>query len=240
MQTVSCPNCGAPVEFKSHASVVAVCGFCSTTVMKDADAVKDLGRMSAVLEDFTRLQIGTSGSAYGRPFTVVGRSQLKYAAGMWNEWYLLFDDGGTGWLGDSSGLYTLTTEIPASGALPPFAELSPGRQYAINGERFMVAEVRTAACVGGQGELPSRSARAGRRAWRTSAATPPSSPSTIRMRKKAARPPCTKAAPSPWRACSANCCATMNRSRKARDVTGAAFPRSSAPPAATASSTCPA
>jgi ribosomal protein S27E len=154
MQTVSCPNCGAPVEFKSHASVVAVCGFCSTTVMKDADAVRDLGKMSAVLEDFTRIQIGTSGSAFGRPFTVVGRIQLKYSAGMWNEWFLLFDDAGTGWLGDSSGLYTLTTEIPAIGALPPFEDLAPGRQYTINGERFMAAEVRTAACVGGQGELP--------------------------------------------------------------------------------------
>ena len=27
---------------------------------------------------------------------------------MWNEWYLLFDDGATSWLGDSSGLYTIT------------------------------------------------------------------------------------------------------------------------------------
>ncbi|MFL6707642.1 MAG: DUF4178 domain-containing protein [Massilia sp.] len=154
MLTVSCPNCGAPVEFKSHASVVAVCGFCGTTVMKDAAGVKDLGRMSAVLEDFTRIQIGTSGVVAGRPFTVVGRIQLTYSAGMWNEWFLLFDDASTGWLGDSSSLYTITTEIAATGELPAFENLTPGRQYTINGERFMAAEVRTAACVGGQGELP--------------------------------------------------------------------------------------
>jgi hypothetical protein len=41
---------------------------------------------------------------------VVGRIQLRYSAGIWNEWYLLFDDGATGWLGDSSGMYTITAE----------------------------------------------------------------------------------------------------------------------------------
>src|SRR5690242_9362109 len=108
MQTVSCPSCGAPVEFKSHASVVAVCEFCRATVMKDADAVKDLGKMSSVLEDYSRIQIGTAGSHGGRNFSVIGRIQLRYSAGMWNEWFLQFDDTSTAWLGDSSGLYTIT------------------------------------------------------------------------------------------------------------------------------------
>lgn len=154
MQIVACPSCGAQVEFKSHASVVAVCEYCRATVMKDADAVKDLGKMSKVLEDFTRIQIGTAGTLAGRGFTVVGRIQLKYAAGMWNEWYLLFDDAGTGWLGDSSGLYTVTTELEAAGALPAFDDIAVGRRYNINDGRFTAAEKRTAACIGGQGELP--------------------------------------------------------------------------------------
>ena len=154
MQIVACPSCGAQVEFKSHASVVAVCDYCRATVMKDADAVKDLGKMSAVLEDFTRIQIGTAGVLNGRGFTVVGRIQLKYDAGMWNEWFLLFDDAATGWLGDSSGLYTATTELPARSALPAFDDIVPGRHYNINDERFTASEKRTAACVGGQGELP--------------------------------------------------------------------------------------
>lgn len=154
MQIVSCPSCGAQVEFKSHASVVAVCEFCRTTVMKDADAVRDLGKMSAVLEDFTRLQIGSAGTLGGRGFTVVGRIQLKYAAGLWNEWFLLFDDGGNGWLGDSSGLHTVTTELAASGTLPAFDAIVPGHSYDIHGERFTAAEKRSASCIGGQGELP--------------------------------------------------------------------------------------
>jgi uncharacterized protein (DUF983 family) len=156
MQIVSCPSCGAQVQFRSHASVVAVCEFCRATVMKDADAVKDLGKMSSVLEDFTRIRIGTAGVVGGRNFTVVGRIQLRYSAGMWNEWFLLFDDTATGWLGDSSGLYTLTTERKAEGALPDFSEIEPGKLYTIGGERYTASEKRNAECIGGQGELPFR------------------------------------------------------------------------------------
>lgn len=156
MQIVSCPSCGAQVQFRSHASVVAVCEFCRATVMKDADSVKDLGKMSSALEDYTRIQIGTAGVVGGRNFSVVGRIQLRYSAGMWNEWFLLFDDTGTGWLGDSSGLYTVTTEADAGGALPAFADIEPGKQYAIAGQLFTASEKRSAACIGGQGELPFR------------------------------------------------------------------------------------
>jgi hypothetical protein len=154
MQTVSCPGCGAPVEFRSHASVLAVCGFCKTTIAKDAGSVRNLGRMADVLEDYSPVQVGTSGVRAGRPFTVVGRIQLRYDAGIWNEWYLLFDDGATGWLGDSSGLYTLTLDTPLTEAVPPFEALRVGQRHPFADRAFVVAEIRTAQCIGGQGELP--------------------------------------------------------------------------------------
>lgn len=157
MQIVSCPSCGAEVKFRSHASVMAVCEYCATTVLKDADAVRDLGKMSSVLEDYSPIQIGTAGVLSGRAFTVVGRIQLRYDAGMWNEWYLLFDDGATAWLGDSSGLYTITAAFEAGAMpLPPFERLQPGRNYQLNGTPYTAAEIRTAQCIGGQGELPFR------------------------------------------------------------------------------------
>jgi predicted RNA-binding Zn-ribbon protein involved in translation (DUF1610 family) len=154
MQIVSCPSCGAEVKFRSHASVMAVCEYCSTSVLKDADSVKDLGKMSSVLEDYSPIQIGTSGVLGGRPFNVVGRIQLRYSAGMWNEWYLLFDDGKTSWLGDSSGMYTITAEYKGEGELPAFEQLQPGRNYGIFGAPYTAAEIRVADCIGGQGELP--------------------------------------------------------------------------------------
>lgn len=156
MQTVSCPSCGAEVHFRSHASVMAVCEYCNTSVLKDADAVKDMGKMSAVLEDYSPVQVGTSGTLGGRHFSVVGRIQLRYGAGMWNEWYLLFDDGATGWLGDSSGQFVVTTAREVAGPLPKFSALYPGNFVPLEGRRYTVAEVRTAQCIGGQGELPFR------------------------------------------------------------------------------------
>ncbi len=154
MQIVACPSCGAEVTFRSHASVMAVCEYCNTSVLKELDAVKDMGRMSAVLEDYSRIQVGTSGVLGGRQFSVVGRIQLQYSAGMWNEWYLLFDDGTTGWLGDSSGQYVVTIKREAAGPLPSFGSLSAGATVSVDSRRYTVAEVRTAQCIGGQGELP--------------------------------------------------------------------------------------
>jgi uncharacterized protein (DUF983 family) len=160
MQTVSCPSCGAPLAFKSHASVMAVCEFCRATVVKELNAVRDLGRMSDVLEDYSPIQLGTSGSVGGRAFTVIGRIQLRYASGIWNEWFLLFDDGGNGWLGDSSGRYVITIERPLNGSYPAFDMIRPGRALDLELElemgSFIAAEKRVARCIGGQGELPFR------------------------------------------------------------------------------------
>jgi hypothetical protein len=156
MQTVSCPSCGAPVEFRSHASVMAVCGYCRAAVIKDADAVKDLGKISAVLEDFSPIQIGTAGRHGDRGFTVVGRIQLRYEQGMWNEWYLLFEDGSGAWLGDSSGLYTITSAREVAPPLPDFHDIVPGQRSQIGGEQYTASEKREGECIGGEGELPFR------------------------------------------------------------------------------------
>lgn len=135
---------------------MAVCVYCRASVIKDADAVKDLGKISAVLEDFSPLQIGTAGTFGGRGFTVVGRIQLRYDQGLWNEWYLLFDDGSSAWLGDSSGLFTITTAQDIGPPLPDFHELVPGQSYQIGSENYTASEKREAQCIGGEGELPFR------------------------------------------------------------------------------------
>ena len=154
MLTINCPSCGAPVQFRSHAAVMAVCEFCRATVLKDPGAVKDLGKISEVLEDYTPIQIGTAGVLKGRSFTVVGRIQLRYSQGMWNEWYLMFDDASAGWLGDSSGMFTVTTERPTTTPMPAFGDIQPAHPYTIEGARFTASEKREAECIGGQGELP--------------------------------------------------------------------------------------
>ncbi|QET03316.1 DUF4178 domain-containing protein [Cupriavidus pauculus] len=161
MQTVNCPGCGAEVSFRSSAAVMAVCEYCQSTLLRDADSVRDIGKMSAVLEDYTPLQIHTSGRWEGQGFTLVGRIQLRYDAGLWNEWYVLFDDGSDGWLADASGQYMLSRRVrpeavasATSDPLPPFARLRPGTPLRYEGLPFVAGDVRAARCTGGQGELP--------------------------------------------------------------------------------------
>jgi uncharacterized Zn finger protein (UPF0148 family) len=149
-----CPSCGAPVPFRSAASVMAVCEYCQTTVLRDADTVKDQGKMSAVLEDFSPLQIGSSGVYEGVGFGVIGRIQLKYSDGMWNEWYVQLEDGQNGWMSDASGQYSITRALGQITAAPPFEQLRINQAYGLAGDDYRVTDVRMAECTGGQGELP--------------------------------------------------------------------------------------
>ena len=80
------------MAFKSTASVYAVCEFCRSTLLRDGEDLKNLGRMADLMDDPSLIQIGTEGKFRGIHFGVIGRIQLKYAAGLSNEWHILFDD----------------------------------------------------------------------------------------------------------------------------------------------------
>ena len=90
--SANCPTCGAPVLFKSSASFHGVCEFCRSTLVRHGGNLENLGRMADLLEDASPIRLGTEGRYKGVHFAVVGRIQLKYASGVWNEWHLLFDD----------------------------------------------------------------------------------------------------------------------------------------------------
>ena len=133
---------------------MAVCAYCNSTLLKDAESVKDLGKMGQVLEDYSRIQIPTSGHIDGGRFTVVGRIQLRYDAGFWNEWYVMFDDASVGWLSDASGQYVFTRAITANPRVPGFAQFHPGKVLIHEGKSFYASDVRSAQCTAGEGELP--------------------------------------------------------------------------------------
>ena len=70
--------------------------------------------MAALLEDATPLQLGAEGVWRGTHFAVIGRLQVRWVGGSWNEWYCAFDDGRGGWLGEASGEYTVSFETTRS------------------------------------------------------------------------------------------------------------------------------
>lgn len=154
----ACPNCGAPVEFRSAASTFAVCSFCRSTVVREGRVLRRIGQSAELFDDHSPLQLGASGRYQGAAFTLVGRLQYGYADGTWNEWHALFEgDGGTqksGWLSEDNGRHVIAFDLPLAGAAPAAESLVVGRQVELAGRTWSVASVANARLIAAQGELP--------------------------------------------------------------------------------------
>lgn len=153
-KTASCPSCGAPVAFKSAASIFAVCEFCQSTLVRHDQNLEDIGKMAALVEDRSPLQLGAEGRWGGVHFALIGRIQLRYGQGLWNEWHLLFDDMRTGWLSEAGGEYVLTFLKFAPEPLPTFEQIQVGDNWTLLGRTWQVTNIENAECIAGQGELP--------------------------------------------------------------------------------------
>lgn len=156
----ACPNCGAPVEFRSAASAMAVCSYCRSTLLREGEALRRIGQSAELFEDHSPLQLGASGRHQGAAFTLVGRLQQRYAGGSWNEWHALFDgvDGEAGksaWLSEDNGAYVLGFEAAAPAGLPAREALRVGMQQLLGGQLWSVASVTTARIAAAEGELPN-------------------------------------------------------------------------------------
>jgi hypothetical protein len=160
---VVCPSCGAPVTFVSPQSLLAVCGFCRASLIRRDLDVEQVGTMAALLEDVTPLQLGAEGRWRGIHFAVVGRVQIRWERGRWNEWYCVFDDGRGGWLGDAAGEYTISFEAPVAERLPSRDSLPVGSGVTLSGVVYAVTDRREAEVIAGEGELPFRVASG----WKT-------------------------------------------------------------------------
>ncbi|WP_223879007.1 DUF4178 domain-containing protein [Chitinimonas arctica] len=133
---------------------MAVCGFCrSTLVRHDAD-LENLGKMAELAEDRSPFKLRFRGAYRKVGFELIGRLQLAYEDGFWNEWYARFDDGRLGWLSEGSGLCYVTFEKTLKTALPPLASFTPGMTAKLDGESFTVSNIEHAHAVAVEGELP--------------------------------------------------------------------------------------
>lgn len=154
MKTANCPSCGAAVNFQSAVSLLTICAYCKSTLIRHDLKLENIGKMAELLPDSSPIQLGTEGVYRKARFTVVGRIQLRYGQGIWNEWYLLFANQRDGWLGEMLGNYAITFIIHPPEPLPPFAELRPGQNVTLKGRQFQVSHIETARCIAGEGELP--------------------------------------------------------------------------------------
>ena len=153
----ACPNCGAPVEFRSAASPIAVCSFCRSTLARDGDSLRKIGESAELFEDRSPLQLGASGKYQGAAFTLVGRLQMRYAQGSWNEWHALFASGSqqkSGWLSEDNGRYVIGFDAPLDEPGLEPEGFTPGDMRLVGGQPWSVASKTLVRVAAAQGELP--------------------------------------------------------------------------------------
>jgi len=159
----NCPSCGAEVDFKSSISVFSVCDHCKFMLVRHDMDLESLGKMAQLPDDVSPLKVGSRGRYKNTGFEVVGRLKVAWSEGYWNEWFLLFDNGGHGWLAEAIGFFMLSTEVTETNKVPALSEIQVGKGYAIAPSRtFFVDDIKEAVCIGSEGELPFKGLR-GRR-----------------------------------------------------------------------------
>ncbi|MBI0182153.1 DUF4178 domain-containing protein [Snodgrassella sp. W8158] len=156
----SCPSCGAEIGIRSATAVTAVCGYCHSVLLVNQNKLLQSGRHSAVLNDLSPLQIGTTGKWQGKSFILIGRIQVHYEAGLWNEWHALLEDGSSAWLSETNDRFAFTRLQPASAGeekLPEFSSLKVGKTFfKYQSRRYAVADIHKTSRgqYVAEGELP--------------------------------------------------------------------------------------
>ena len=166
MKRFNCPSCGAEVEFKSAVSIYAVCPWCDSMLVRSDIDVKTIGKMAALPDDMSPLQIGSEGRYDGTHFGVIGRLKIGWRDGMWNEWHILLDSGERAWIGEAQGSFSISFEKEsldesgrsyiASRLTTPgsSAGLGAGFTIAVEGKTLRAVDIKEATCFGSEGELP--------------------------------------------------------------------------------------
>jgi Domain of unknown function (DUF4178) len=150
-----CPSCGAPVVFRLGATLLKVCDHCGVAVARKGANLATYGRVAELIPTPSVLALGVGGRYSGAPsFTLVGRLQLDYGAGTWDEWLMAFDGDRWAWLSEAQGRfhYMGLAALPPS---PEFEDLRVGHTLDLGPPgTFVVTEVREARFMTAAGELP--------------------------------------------------------------------------------------
>ncbi len=155
----SCPSCGAPLTFRPG-TMVAVCGACKTLSARTDRDPERIGVAADLVDTGSPVSLQATGVHAGRGFTVAGRVQMVHPlGGVWNEWYLAFEDGRWGWLAEAQGRFYLTFQHELANHAPPFEALRAGAVLNLGDQgQWVVAEASEGTFHGAEGELPWRPA----------------------------------------------------------------------------------
>lgn len=154
-QSFQCPQCGAPAQFR-QTTVSTVCEYCESTVVRDNFNLELIGKISTLVDSGSPILLHARGKGRGGvPFEVIGRLQVGYGRGYWNEWYLEYADGEPGWLAEFLGQFAILSSItPLPPNLPAYPEAKPTAMVSVLNQSFRVSDRREAQYQGSEGSLP--------------------------------------------------------------------------------------
>ena len=90
----SCPACGATIVFALGSSLLRVCEHCGVALARKGANLANYGKVADLIPTPSVLALGMDGDYAGAPpFRLVGRLQLDWGQGTWDEWMLGFTDG---------------------------------------------------------------------------------------------------------------------------------------------------
>ncbi len=156
--SAQCPGCGAAIAFHVGSSLVTVCEHCNTVVARTDRAIENLGKTSDLVQTQSPLSLWLGGSYGGVGFQLTGRAQLRHGSGgVWDEWYLAFDNGHWGWLAEAQGRFYLTFRQPQGAHIDP-RSVRPGEPIHLGNPpiAMVVAETGQAEMLAARGEIPYR------------------------------------------------------------------------------------
>lgn len=157
---MNCPTCGAAVPARGEGLPYCTCAYCRTLLLRTGLAPEAVGTVAELQEDVSPIQIGTRFAVEGLSLVATGRVRWGWSGGSWNEWLLLAPDGTQHWLGEAMGMYMLTAAYPLGLEIPAIRNFAEGNPMAVDaaikagGTWFHAADVKEAACLGSEGELP--------------------------------------------------------------------------------------
>ena len=152
----ACPSCGGELIFRSKMSVLAVCSFCRSNIVRHDLNLELIGKKSELIEDMSPLQIGCTGRWHNKPFWVLGKQTLSWEDGRWNEWYIAFQDNTFGWIAEAQGEFMLLQKPKAEPNLPSLKHLKEmgNVQVKIDQAIYKLIDQKKVTCLGSDGELP--------------------------------------------------------------------------------------
>ena len=151
---LNCPACGAAAPSRLRYAKLLVCPHCQTSLFLEDEAVRNVGERAALTEMPSLLTLGHRFRFRHWRFETYGRVRFDYGDGIWDEWWVVLDDGEGRWVSVDEGDIAIEGPLPYEGTVPSYDALRIGATVTFAEQQVTISEKNESTCIGLEGELP--------------------------------------------------------------------------------------